>query len=663
MNKRWEIIPVDEIKMQQLEKILHVSSIIAEILTRRNLDADAAKLFLNPENIAYHDPFCLKDMQKACDRLLTAFKRREKICVYGDYDVDGVSSTALLLLVFRKLGFNIDYYLPDRHSEGYGLHIESLDKIIPKYDLIITVDCGITALEEASYLKNKCDIIITDHHLPRETLPEAIAVINPHREDCPYPNKELCGVGVAFKLCQAIYQSLHKDILELEQYLDIVALGTVADIVPLVDENRRIVKKGLNQINNIGIKELLKICGYEDAVLNTGHIGFGIAPRLNAAGRLTHASSAVELLIASDKNTAYNKGVYLDNENKKRQEIVEDIFNQAVEKIEQENLAKQRVIIVVGEDWNEGVIGIAASRLQEKYYRPIIIIAVRDEIGKASCRSIDGFHMKNALTACEKDFVVYGGHSKAAGFTIEKKKIKIFIRHMQAYAEKNLPDEYLIPIYRVEAILAPSDITVDFINELSLLEPFGMGNPKPQFLCQKLYVAQTRTMGRENTHLRFTFEKDNAKYTAVGWNMAEIAEDIAYKNIDIVFQPDLNYWNDRTYVQFKLTDLRFSTNEPAYLEKYPAYDSIGKIYLALRKQSNMLKSNMLKIKDLLPFVLQYYNVRLSDYSLRQALKILQEIKLLSFKDNDTIILEPPPKEKINIKISQTFAQRFKCQKL
>ena len=333
MNKRWEILPIDEKKQILLEKNLHISSSLAEILTRKNLDENSAKLFLNPTKIPYHDPFLLKDMEKACQRLLLALKNKEKICIYGDYDVDGVSSTALLMTVFTKLGFNIDYYLPDRHSEGYGLHIESLQKLIPKYDLLITVDCGITALDEVDYAKDKIDMIITDHHLPREILPDAFAIINPTQTQCNYPNKNLCGVGVAFKLCQGLYQSLNKDIHELENYLDIVALGTIADIVPLVDENRRIVKKGLANIQNLGIKTLIEICNYDENNINTGHIGFGVAPRLNAAGRLTHASIAVELLLATDKQTARQKALYLDEENKQRQEIVEDIFHEAVKKI------------------------------------------------------------------------------------------------------------------------------------------------------------------------------------------------------------------------------------------------------------------------------------------------------------------------------------------
>ena len=440
MNKRWEILRIDEKKQILLEKNLHISSSIAEILTRKNLDENSAKLFLNPTKIPYHDPFLLKDMEKACQRLLLALKNKEKICIYGDYDVDGVSSTALLMTVFTKLGFNIDYYLPDRHSEGYGLHIESLQKLIPKYDLLITVDCGITALDEVDYAKDKIDIIITDHHLPREILPDAFAIINPTQTQCNYPNKNLCGVGVAFKLCQGLYQCLNKDIHELENYLDIVALGTIADIVPLVDENRRIVKKGLANIQNLGIKTLIEICNYDENNINTGHIGFGVAPRLNAAGRLTHASIAVELLLATDKQTAHQKALYLDEENKQRQEIVEDIFHEAVKKIEENNLQENKIIIVVGENWHEGVIGIAASRLQEKYYRPIIIIATKDNIGKASCRSIDGLHMKNALTYCEQDLMVYGGHSKAAGFTIDLAKLDDFISHMQTYANEHLTD-------------------------------------------------------------------------------------------------------------------------------------------------------------------------------------------------------------------------------
>ncbi len=676
MNKRWEILPVDEKKQQELVKALQISPTLAEILARRNLSVEESKLFLHPENIPYDDPFLLKDMQKACDRIKKSLERHEKICVYGDYDVDGVTSTALLLKVFSELGIKADYYLPDRHSEGYGLHVESLDKLILEYDLLITVDCGITALEEVDYAKDKIDIIITDHHLPREKQPDALAVVNPNQEGCTYPNKNLCGVGVAFKLCQALYKSLHKDVAQLEKYLDIVALGTIADIVPLVGENRRIVKKGLADINNVGIRELLNICGCDIDKVNTGHIGFGIAPRLNAAGRLTHASTAVKLLLAADSNIAKERGLYLDAENKKRQEIVEDIFREAVLKIEESNGRKKRVIVVVGEGWNEGVIGIAASRLQERYYRPIIIIATDDKtnLGKASCRSIDGFHMKNALTACEQDFVVYGGHSKAAGFTIEITKIPDFIEHIKVYAKENLADDDLIPVFNVEAVIEPQDITEDFIEELALLEPFGMGNAKPQFCCQHLYVDQTKIMGKEQNHLRCVFEKASdkvndvsARYTAVGWNMAVWAEKIAYKNIDILFQPDLNHWNGKTYIQFKLTDLRLedASSMPTYLEKYPAYEAIGKLYLSLRKLSVQQHTAKLPLSLIKDNLYHLYGIELSDYALQQSLKILSEIDILSFVDNkaDTILLKPAPKTKMDIKTSPTFAQRFNLQRL
>lgn len=662
MNKRWEILPIDEKKQILLEKNLHISSSLAEILTRKNLDENSAKLFLNPTKIPYHDPFLLKDMEKACQRLLLALKNKEKICIYGDYDVDGVSSTALLMTVFTKLGFNIDYYLPDRHSEGYGLHIESLQKLIPKYDLLITVDCGITALDEVDYAKDKIDMIITDHHLPREILPDAFAIINPTQTHCNYPNKNLCGVGVAFKLCQGLYQSLNKDIHELENYLDIVALGTIADIVPLVDENRRIIKKGLANIQNLGIKTLIEICNYDENNINTGHIGFGVAPRLNAAGRLTHASIAVELLLATDKQTARQKALYLDEENKQRQEIVEDIFHEAVKKIEENNLQENKIIIVVGENWHEGVIGIAASRLQEKYYRPIIIIATKDNIGKASCRSIDGLHMKNALTYCEQDLMVYGGHSKAAGFTIDLAKLDDFISHMQTYANEHLTDEDLIPIYQVETVLTPQDITMDFIEELSLLEPFGMGNPKPQFVCQNLLVTKSMKIGKENNHLRFNFAYNNTQYTAIGWHMADVADDINNKYVDILFQPELNHWNDHTYLQFKLSDLRQSKQKISYLEEFPAYDSIGKIYLCLRNQEKKYGQSIFSLKDCQALLKQIYNLNLSDYSIKQCLIILSEINILTI-NQDKIKLLSLPNQKIDIKNSPTFAKRFNLQKL
>lgn len=663
MKKYWEILPVDEKKLQLLTKNLHISPLLAQVLVRKDFSPEEIKAFLNPEATSYHDPFLLKDMDKACTRLAKALSLQEKICIYGDYDVDGISSTALLVTVLKNIGMNVDYYLPDRHSEGYGLHTASLDKLIPLYDLIVTVDCGITAIEEIVYAKDKIDIIITDHHLPRETLPKALAIVNPNQAKCPYPFKNLCGVGVAFKLCQALYQTLHKDVAELEQYLDIVALGTVADIVPLIDENRRFVKKGLNNIHNLGMHELLKVCNYETDTINTGHIGFGVAPRLNAAGRLTHASNAVELLLTNDKSTAAEKSLYLDTENKKRQDIVENIFNQAVEMVENSRTSQNKIIVVIGENWHEGVIGIAASRLQEKYYRPIIIITVKDGIGKASCRSIEGFHMKNALDFCADDFVVYGGHSMAAGFTIEAKKIPDFTAHIQSYAQQNLPEDILIPVCKIEAVVYPQDITLDLIRELALLEPFGMGNTKPQFVCQHLYVSQCRTIGRENTHLRFIFEYANQRFTAIGWNMAHYAEQIAYKYVDIVFQPEINHWNDKDYIQFKLIDIRLSDNQPAFLEKYPSYDTIGKIYLAIRRLTMQSSGTALTTSTVNDTLKQFYNINITKYALNTCLKIMQEINIVSLPDENTVVLNTALQTKMDINTSPTFAQRFHPQRL
>ena len=661
MNNRWELSPADEKQQLILEKNLKISSTLAKILTKKQLSVDEATIFLNPEKQPYHDPFLLKDMKKACSRLVKALTNHEKICVYGDYDVDGVSSTALLILALTELGFNIDYYLPDRHSEGYGLHIESLEKIIPLYDLIITVDCGITAIKEIDFAKDKIDIIITDHHLPGELLPDAFAVINPMQNTCDYPNKYLCGVGVAFKLCQGVYQALDKDYLLLEKYLDIVALGTVADIVPLLDENRRFVKKGLTHINNLGIKTLIEICDYDENALNAGHIGFGIAPRLNAAGRLTHASNAVELLITHDEKLAREKAIYLDNENKERQEIVEDIFEQAVLQIENKHLNEHKIIIVVGKNWHEGVIGIAASRLQEKYYRPIVIIATKDNIGKASCRSIDGFHMKDALTHCEQYLMVYGGHSKAAGFTIDLKYLKDFIKALDTYANEKIRPDDLIPIQQVEAVLRPQDVTLDFIEEISKLEPFGMGNPKPSFVCQQLTVDRATIIGKEQNHLRFNFHGNtNEQYTAIGWHMAHYAEEIKNQHVDILFQPEINHWNDRIYLQFKLSDIRLSINHDNYLESHPPYALISKVYLIIKQAS--LTDKHLSPHQVIQLLKQVYNITISAYCLNRCLIILSEIKIVQLND-ESIKLLPLNNQKFDIKDSPTFSQRFNLQML
>lgn len=649
MNKRWQMLPCNEIKAKELAKKLEITDTLAEILAKRNFSAEEAKDFLYPETVPYHDPFLMKGLDRACERIIEAGAKQEKICIYGDYDVDGVTSTTLFMKILTKLGYDAEYYLPDRHKEGYGLNLDSLKELVKKYDLIITVDCGITAVPEVEFTQQHIDIIITDHHLPLETLPPAYTIVNPNQPDCPYPNKNLCGVGVAFKICQGLFKKLQLPETELFYYLDIVALGTVADLVPLLDENRRIVKTGLANINNLGIKKLLEVAHYQDKTINTGHIGFGVAPRLNAAGRLTHAKSAVEVLLAVNEEEAQERAAYLDSENRLRQEIVEDIVLEATEMVQQQKLYEKNVIIVAREGWNEGVIGIAASRLQEKFYRPIIIIVLRDDVGKASCRSIDGLHIKEALDHCAGDLIIYGGHSKAAGFSIAPDKLEDFRQHMESYCAATLTPDDLIPLIPVENAVTAAEMTVKFVEELSLLEPFGMGNPKPSFICENIMAKRTKLIGADATHLKVDFFTDNVYYTGLGWNMGEEADKIFNRRLDILFQPEINNWNSQISVQFKLQDLRLHRPRTTYLEKYPSYEKIGRLYLLLRQLSTTYDRDIPRYKITLPDT--------PDKSVATALTILAELGLVK-EEGDIVRLAPAPKTKLDITSSPTYRKRY-----
>lgn len=651
MYKRWELAKVDEKQAYAISKDFKIPLALARILASRQITIDKIAEFLNPEDIPYVDPFELKEMQLAVTRIAQAYTKNEKICIYGDYDVDGVSSTVLLVKVLRELGCDVNFYLPHRHSEGYGLHIESLEQLIPQYDLIITVDCGITAVAEAEFCQGKIDLIITDHHLPGEELPVAIARINPNQSDCPYPNKNLCGVGVAFKLCQALYMHLGLDHTTLEKYLDIVALGTIADLVPLIWENRRIVKRGLANINNSGMKSLLELSHADLNNVNAGHIGFGVAPRLNAAGRLAHASAAVEILLEDDPIKINEQALFLDGENRERQQLVEEIVIAATDKVEQE-ASSDKIIVVIGHGWNEGVIGIAASRLQEKYYKPIIIIAVHDGKGKASCRSIENFHIKEALDHCKDLLEVYGGHSMAAGFTINEELLPKFVSKITNYANDKLSPEDLIPIIKVDAIVQPQEISLDFIEMLNKLEPYGMGNPKPQFVSTDLDVFEARSIGKEHNHLKVKLKKDYNFYDGIAWNMAERIPTITSQIVDIVYQPEINEWRDLRNIQFKLTDIRVSEYNAAI--ECPGYVELGKLYLTIVKQSELQTTKKLLITDLPTIVHEIYGINLSMAQVTLGITILEELSLLKSLNASTIELLPKPEGKLDITMSPTY---------
>ena len=550
MLKEW-IVRAETAGGAALARELGTAPIIGQILWNRGLQtAEAARAFLHPEDEPYCDPFLMMDMERAAHRILEAIHAGEQIVVYGDYDVDGMTSTTLLMKNIRALGGTVSYYIPNRFTEGYGLNGAALRQIAAEgCGLLVTVDCGISSADVVAQMDGAMDIIITDHHLPGAALPPAYAVINPHRADCPYPFKELAGVGVAFKLVQALWQ-LEEERLYADD-LDIVALGTVADLVPLVGENRKLVQAGLLHMTerpSPGIAALVRVSGCEGKAINTGIVGFQLAPRLNAAGRIETARRGVELLIAEDVHEAVSIAAELNALNTERRDLEQDILTEA-ESMLGGFTPDVPAIVVAGEDWNAGVIGIVASRLVEKYYRPSIVLTRRGDVYKGSCRSIAGLHMYDALAACRDTLIQFGGHAMAAGLTLECNRLEDFRCAFANYVNTHLNYEDFTPKISIEALVAPADWTIPMVEEIALLEPYGMGNPRPIFGVRDVRPRTAAAIGADGKHLRMEVGTREKRVAALYWNYGELAELVTEEAVDLAYTPSINEWQGMRSVQ------------------------------------------------------------------------------------------------------------------
>ena len=550
MLKEW-IVRAETAGGAALARELGTALIIGQILWNRGLQtAEAARAFLHPEDEPYCDPFLMMDMERAAHRILETIHAGEQIVVYGDYDVDGMTSTTLLMKNIRALGGTVSYYIPNRFTEGYGLNGAALRQIAAEgCGLLVTVDCGISSADVVAQMDGAMDIIITDHHLPGAALPPAYAVINPHRADCPYPFKELAGVGVAFKLVQALWQ------LEEERFyaddLDIVALGTVADLVPLVGENRKLVQAGLLRMTerpSPGIAALVRVSGCEGKAINTGIVGFQLAPRLNAAGRIETARRGVELLTAEDAHAADRIAAELNALNTERRDLEQDILTEA-ESMLGGFTPDVPAIVVAGEAWNAGVIGIVASRLVEKYYRPSIVLTRQGDVYKGSCRSIAGLHMYDALAACRDTLIQFGGHAMAAGLTLECNRLEDFRCAFANYVNTHLNYEDFTPKISIEALVAPADWTIPMVEEIALLEPYGMGNPRPIFGVRDVRPRTATAIGADGKHLRMEVGTREKRVAALYWNYGELAELVTEEASDLAYTPSINEWQGMRSVQ------------------------------------------------------------------------------------------------------------------
>jgi len=568
----WKVLNCpDEFSQQVLVDDLNIHPSLAKVLVLREIDSyRKARQFFKPSLDDLHDPFLLTGMRDAVKRIIKALTDNEKILIYGDYDVDGTNAAAMLYLFLTEIGGNVQIYIPNRFKEGYGISKSGIDEAIQNANkLIISVDCGITAIEETEYAKNYgIDLIICDHHEPGEVLPKALAVLDPLKPGCPYPYKYLSGAGVTFKLMQAISSSIGMKDLPFK-YLDFVAVAGAADIVPLTDENRILVKFGLEKLNNDprpGFKALIEKAGLKLGNISSSQIVFGLAPRINAVGRLGDANRAIKLLLSKDYEEALHYAEILDKENRNRREIDEEILNEAIQKVESEiNLDEETAIILHKEDWHLGVIGIVASRLVEKFYRPSILLTSVDGILKGSARSIPDFNLYEALKECEDILLQFGGHKAAAGLSIHYDKINDFKKRFNEVAKKNLTPEQLIPTLEIEAIVELNSITPKFRRILDRFAPFGPQNMKPIFLTEKVEIFD-RPRINSNNHLFMKVRKNGSMvFDTVGYNLGEYAQSLldlngSIKNtyIDIVYTIESNTINDMVFPLLNLKDFRIS---------------------------------------------------------------------------------------------------------
>ncbi len=568
LSKRWESAPPNPQVEDKLAAALQIRPLAARLLANRGITSiDAAREFLTPSLQRLHDPFLMHGMAEAVHRLTHSLRHQESIVIYGDYDVDGITATAVLSWFFRDIGVPVPYYLPHRMREGYGLNAEAVRKLAAQgTHILITVDCGITGHQEVQLARRLgMDVIVTDHHQVPPTLPDAVAVLNPHQSECGYPAKELAGVGVAFKLVMALRGRLHREgrwagkAPNLRRHLDLVALGTIADIAPLHGENRILVKHGLEELTRsqkLGVQTLKRVTHLAEQTIGPRQVGFTLAPRLNAAGRLAAARAGVELLLAEDAEQAEQLALYLDSVNRQRQLVQAQIYAEAKATVEADGGADGRwAIVLASEHWHPGVVGIVASKLVEEYGRPTVLIGLEGEIGKGSGRSIAAFHLYDALVACRELLVGFGGHEHAAGLRIHREQVPRFEESLNRLAREQLTRVDCTPLLPIDAEVRLQEIDEPLLQFIEQLEPFGEGNPQPMLLARGVELAGTPTLvGQEQQHLQLTFRQDDMRVRSIGFGMGQRLAQVKTGVLDIVFTPQRHVWRAREELQLVLRD-------------------------------------------------------------------------------------------------------------
>jgi len=564
MEKRWKILQADKSKTDALQESLKINPALCSILAERGFDDfEKAKQYFRPQLSDLHDPWLMKDMDKAVQRIVTAFEKKEKILVFGDYDVDGTTSVACMYKFLCKIydAAFLDFYIPHRYREGYGVSKMGIDFAKENnFSLIISLDCGIKSIDLIAYAKDiGIDFIVCDHHLPDKEIPPAVAILNPKQIDCNYPYKELCGCGVGFKLITALASHLNIDEEHYHCYLDLVAVAIAADIVPMTGENRILAYYGLEKINslpNAGIKALIFLGGLQKK-LSINNVVFVIAPRVNAAGRMDDAKKAVQLFVEEDYDKALEFAEMLHSDNTDRKEADSSITAEALEIINTNTaLQNKKTTVVFRDHWHKGVVGIVASRLIETYYRPTVVLTQSDGIATGSARSVAGFNLYEAIHACREFLVGYGGHFAAAGLSLLPENIEPFTAKFEEVVSATIPEKLLIPEIIIDTEISFSALTQNFYDIICQMEPFGPENMRPVFVAKNVQDTGYSKIVKE-LHIRFVVKQDKFSFTGIGFNLAEKFA-LLKKPFDLVFTLDENEWNGNKSLQLKVIDLRSS---------------------------------------------------------------------------------------------------------
>lgn len=557
MNKRWLISRTNKEYIDYLSRAVSISPTLAQIIVNRGIKTpNEAIEFLRPSTTGLSDPFDIPHMRQAVLRIKSAINNKEGILIHGDYDVDGLTGAAILIETLRKTGLDVHFFIPDRFVHGYGFNIASVDMAKRLgVRLIITVDCGITAFEVAAYARQEgIDVIITDHHEPEAQLPQAVAVVNPKLSN----DMGLSGAGVALKLVQALIVNGDVPLAEddLLSLFDLAALGSVADVVPLIKENRIILKEGLSILSDnrrLGLKALMEISGLKDRDIKAGLLSFTLIPRINAAGRLGNATEAVRLFLSESEDEAWRIAETLNSMNSRRQAIESEIYEEALREINRKGL--RPAIILAGRNWHPGVIGIVASKIAEEFYRPTFIFTVEGDVARGSARSIPPFDIYKGISCCKDLLLSFGGHKQAAGLRLLTSNLLEFEERMTRIVNESLDHEALVRILKIDSEVSLIEVNHNLIREISMLEPFGFGNPEPILGARMLNVSNPRIVG--NNHLKVLLKQEDVTIDAVGFNMGDFAEEIASAgSIDAAFIPMINEWNGGRYLQMNLKAVR-----------------------------------------------------------------------------------------------------------